>query len=112
MTLVFVSTRADIRRAIAWMSRPQAKSAAVIALEWEAQDEADRRGLPLRAFEEYLENGRWRVFDVWNGVVFQRHFESFVPPPVPDVLQVSKQMPRLRLVYEVRRALGLEGEDE
>lgn len=60
MTLVFVSTRADIRRAIAWMSRPQADPAAIVALEWEAQDEADRRGLPLRAFEEYLDDGRFR----------------------------------------------------
>lgn len=63
MTLIFASTRADIRRAVR-LAHHQAEPATIVALEWEAQDEADRRGLPLRAFEEYLDDGRFREVTV------------------------------------------------
>lgn len=38
-----------------------------------------------------------------RGILYQRYFEGFMPPRVPDVLRAEKQMPWSRLTFEVRR---------
>jgi len=85
-------------------------------------------------------DGRWVVFDVANGVIFQkdrgdlasveeiaanpglvegaagalrylgvpyqRYFQGFTPPSVPNTLRAEKQMPWRRLIFEAKRLLG------
>ena len=38
---------------------------------------------------------------------YPRCFDKFTPPKVPDVLRAEQQMPWPRLVFELRRGIGV-----
>ncbi len=45
----------------------------------------------------------------YHGLPYTDYFENFCPAAVPKTLRAEKQMPRLRLLFETRAMVGLEG---